>query len=213
MKNKRLLTSSGLLLTAIGVYYFLPKQEIPSLSVENNQVSFSADSFSGVSSFPKIGQTNVWSIHDKETLNFMTNDKTGNFELLISDLSDQETYYQIIVHKNDRQVKFYKYVGGVWSDSNVDGKSVVSRTNLMRVLWKDTEKIDITIGDDYIRINIPWETIPGISINDDDIVVQIISGSGDTMNWSSNNIRNSKYENQFDTNLHDRNKWKRLNLE
>lgn len=202
--KKKLFLTSGLLMVALGVYSITPKATIPSNDSESEKVSFYSDTFHNVNSFPLLNGYNTWSIHNEETLSFMTNDLTGNYELLLSSQNNPEVYYQIIYHHNERSIKYFKYIGGEWSRERI-----VSRTPLMRVLW-DVSKIKVDISENRFRIDIPWETIPELS--NKKVLLQILSGSGDNKKWTSSNERHPTVENQFDTHLHDRTKWQRINF-
>ena len=202
--KKKLLVSSCLLVAALGVYQLTPKSVTPSLEYEREKISFQSETFNRVNSFPLLNGFNTWSIYNQTHLSFLTNDSTGNFELLLSSESRPQVYYQIVYHSNDRSVNFFKWVGGEWSSERI-----VSRTPLMRVLW-DVGNIRVDLSNNKFRIDIPWEAIPELS--NKQVLLQILSGAGDNKKWTSSNEKHPTVENQFDTHLHDRTKWQRINF-
>jgi hypothetical protein len=202
--KKKLLISSCLLVAALGVYKMIPNAESPNLTTEQIKVTFQSDSFNNINSFPLLNGYNTWSIHNDQHLSFLTNDLTGNYEILLSTEARPEIYYQIIYHHNDNSIKFFKWIGGEWSTDRI-----VSRTHLMRVLW-DVSEIRVDLSKNKFKIDIPWSVIPEISSNRNGVLMQIISGAGNDKQWSSSNERHPTVEGQFDTHLHDRNKWQRI---
>jgi hypothetical protein len=206
MKTRGKLTiAAAILAVSLGTFYFNDPVDPPADTRENERISVFSHTldYSNVRAFPALQNDSsvwIWSVHNDEILSFYIRKSDESiFELMISDLDRPEVFYQVQVMPSDNEANFYKYVGGIW---NVDGNGLVRREPLTRVLWEQVNLIDISEDGVTIRIDIPWEAIPGITITDR-IGIQIAEGEGESRAWDSLDPQ---------TSILDRRSWNQLNL-
>lgn len=194
MNNRKKSVLAGVLCAAaLGTYLLFPKPVDPPLKERTeDRISYYSEelTFSNVKALPALkndANVWVWSVYNDEAISFYVkkNDRQ-TFEIMLCDLDNPKTLYQIVVDFQNDKVDAYKYVGGLW---HVNGDHVRHDT-MHRVLWMGVDDIVVDTDDTNIEIKFPWTSIEGID-NNDRIGIQIIEGVEGDKAWDSNDPRTS----------------------
>ena len=206
MNRRKTLLASVLCCVAAGVFYLTPFSNTPPPTKDRgDRVSYYSNDldFAGVKSLPALQNDTtvwVWSVYNDDAISFFVEKRdSDSFQIMLADLDNPETFYQLAIHPESDEVNVYKYVGGLWD--NKDG--FITRTSLFRVLWEEIEQVKIVTSPTTISLNIPWSSIRGITPTDR-IGIQIVEGSGANLAWDS---RDEK------TSFLDRRSWNELRIE